>query len=111
MAKAGNNYCKTKKKTCPSLTETPNTPLANSAVGSNHVGWSHLLSGLLIPYMASMAGKPVVLGRKLVPKENKFDWNEKTNGKGKQLAPVTALFLENICQRIQRRLASSLEHR
>lgn len=110
MAKAGNNYFKTKEKTHP-FSQDPEHPQANFAVGSNHVAWSHLLSGLLAPYMASVAGKPVVMGCKLVPKENKSDQNEKTNGKGKQLAPVRALFLENICQRIQRRLASSLEHR
>lgn len=61
--------------------------------------------------MASVSGKPVVMGWELVPEQNKFDRNEKTNGKGKQLASVRALFLENICQGIQRRMASSLEHR
>jgi len=61
--------------------------------------------------MDSVAEKPAVMGFKLVPEQNKFDRNEKTNGKGKQLAPFRALFLENICQGIQRRLASSLEHR
>lgn len=51
------------------------------------------------------------MGQELVPEQNKFHQNEKTNGKGKQLAPVRALFLENICQEIQSRMASSLEHR
>lgn len=60
--------------------------------------------------MASVSGKPVVMGWELVPEQNKFDRNEKTIGKDKQLASVRA-FLENICQGIQRRMASPLEHR
>lgn len=62
--------------------------------------------------MAFVAGKPVVMGWELMPEQNKFDQNEKTNGKGKQLASVRAFFfLENICQGIQMRMASSLEHK
>lgn len=89
---------KRKNNAHASVTKASNTPkitLRFEATIKFEVFFSPL-RGLLIPYMASVSGKPVVMGWELVPEQNKVDQNEKTNGYGEQLAPVRALFLESI---------------